>query len=155
MLMLLQAAGGWVGPTVAISLVIIALSFFTIALAVGYSALQTVRQVKALREQFGAFEDELRRTLRAVRGYARYAGATAKIIHREARSAARTSHDVQRVVRRAAGQLERRVDDFDALAEVVYGEVADAALGFASAVRSFRSGRGVLSRLRRLVVPGR
>lgn len=155
--MILQSAtaAGWVGLTTAISLVVIALAFVTIAVSVAYTALATVKQLKRLREQLGDLEGDLRRTLRAVRTYARYAGATAKIIHRESRALVGAGRDVQRVVRRALDRVEERVDDIDALAEVVYGEVADVALGVASAMRGLRRGRGVLGKLRRLVVPGR
>ncbi len=155
--MVVQGAevAGWVGPTMAISLMVIALSFFAIAGSVTYVALATLRQLKILREQLSSMEDDLRRTLKAVRSYARYAGATAKIIHRESRGLISASRDVQRVIRRTANRVEERVDDFDALAEVVYAEVADAALGLASAVKGFRRGRGVLGKIRRLVVPGR
>ncbi len=146
---------GWVGPTTAISLVVIALSFVTIAISIAYTALATLKQVRSLREQLGELEGDLRRTLKAVRTYARYAGATAKIIHRESRALVGAGRDVQRVVRRALQRVEERVDDFEALAEVVYGEVSDVALGVASAMRGLRRGRGVLGKLRRLVVPGR
>lgn len=148
-------AAGWVGPTTAISLVVIALSFVTIAASIAFVSRSALKQIERLREQLGDLEGDLRRTLRAVRMYARYAGATARIIHRESRALVGAGRETQRVVRRALQRVEERVDDIDALAEVVYGEVAEVAIGVASTLRGIRRGRGVLGKLRRLVVPGR
>ena len=59
--MILQSAtaAGWVGPTTAISLVVIALAFVTIAVSVAYTALATVKQLKRLREQLSDLEGDL------------------------------------------------------------------------------------------------
>jgi len=67
---------------------------------------------------------------------------------------------------RARGRLRRRVlggadvlpaglEDLESLDAVVPEEVEDTALDVAAALRSARSGNGMLGRVRRLLVPGR
>ena len=52
-------------------------------------------------------------------------------------------------------RVRERLEDLDALAEVMQDELEETALDVASKVRSIRSGVGIVGRLRRLLVPGR
>ncbi len=150
MLLLLQATQAWVGPTAAISLVIIALAFAVIGTAVGVIGWKLYRQMQALQDRLAGMEDDLKRTMKSVRRGAREASDVARLVHAEVEDFASTSHEVQQKIRGAADRLQERFDDLDALYEVVYNEVADTALDVAAGVRKFR-GNPVVRTVRRLI----
>ncbi len=150
MLLQLQATQAWVGPTAAISLVIIALAFAVIGTAVGVIGWKLYRQMQALQDRLAGMEDDLKRTMKSVRRGAREASDVARLVHAEVEDFASTSHEVQQKIRGAADRLQERFDDLDALYEVVYNEVADTALDVAAGVRKFR-GNPVVRTVRRLI----
>ncbi|MDX2193195.1 MAG: hypothetical protein NW201_07565 [Gemmatimonadales bacterium] len=121
---------GWVGPTIAVSLVVIALAFVAIA-AFALAALAALRD--ATREGRA-----LAATLRA-----------------EAEQLVKLSRGVRRRVRRGVLGAEERMGDLAALYDVVAREVEETALGAAATLRDARTGRGMIGRLRRLLVPRR
>jgi methyl-accepting chemotaxis protein len=67
----------------------------------------------------------------------------------------RTSSEVRHDVRRGVDKVRERLEDLDALAEVMQEELEDTAIDVAARVRSVRSGFGIVGRLRRLLRPGR
>lgn len=125
---------GWVGPIGAVSLVVIAGSVVVIAATVaslGKGVLETLHAVRETAAEGRGLVTRLREEVDEV-----------------VRTSQRVRHDVDRGVRRA----RRRLADLDALAEVVQEEVEDTALDVAARVRSLRSGAGVVSRLRRMIL---
>jgi uncharacterized protein YoxC len=129
--MLLEAA--WVGPAMAISLVVIALSFLAIALGALLAGREAARTLRGLRE--------------AVSGGKGLARKLEQEVDALIQTSQRLRHDLNRGVKRA----KRRLSDFDALAEVMQEELEDTALDVASKLRGLRSGLGVIGRLRRLL----
>lgn len=150
MLLQLEATPSWVGPTVAISLVVIALAFAVIGTVTGVIGLKLHRQLEALEHRLAGMEGDLKRTAKLVRRGAREASDVARLVHAEVQDFADTNHDVQLKIRGAADRIQERFDDLDALYEVVYNEVADTALDVAAGVRSFR-GNPVVRTVRRLI----
>ena len=73
----------------------------------------------------------------------------AGMVRTEATRVVRTSRILRHRVRRGAQRIEQRLEDLDALYEVVHEEVEDAALDLAALVRTVRTGGGWLQRLRR------
>lgn len=139
---------GWVGPTVALSLVVIALSFLAIGLAVVYSGLAVTRSLAKVSERLETLRKEFERVLESVRRVTESASEEAQHYLATSRS---IRHDLERGVRR----VKARLAELDALYEVVHEEVEETALDVAARVRAVRQGASVVGRLRRWMVKGR
>lgn len=134
---------GWVGPTVAISLVVIAGSFVTIAVAIAL----TLRAASAMLA-------EGQRLLADGRRLVGEGERAAALVREETERLAGLSRQVQRSVRRGMRRATLKAADLEALYDVVAGEVEATALDVASTLRSTRT-RGIVARMRRLLVPRR
>jgi uncharacterized protein YoxC len=153
MLLPLQEGQAWVGPTMAVSLVVIAFAFAVIGLVTGVVGWKLLKQMKALQAQLAGVQDDVRRTMRSVRRGAREARDVARLVHGEAEEFADTSHELHAKLRAAANRVQERFNDLDALYEVVYNEVADTALDVAAGVRRFRH-NPVVRTVRRILSRG-
>ena len=138
----------WVGPTVAISLVVIALAFAAIGVAVTLLARTAIREVRELRE-------EVAPAISAVRRITDAGADLSGDIKQEVQEYLATSRAVRRDLERGVYQVKSRLADLDALYEVVHEEVEDTALDVAARVRGVRNGAGMVSRIRRWLVRGR
>lgn len=138
----------WVGPTVAISLVVIALAFAAIGVAVALLARTAIREVRELRE-------EVAPAISAVRRISDAGADLSGDIKQEVQEYLATSRAVRRDLERGVYQVKSRLADLDALYEVVHEEVEDTALDVAARVRAVRNGAGMVSRIRRWLVRGR
>lgn len=138
----------WVGPTVAISLVVIALAFAAIGVAVTLLARTAIREVRELRE-------EVAPAISAVRRITDAGADLSGDIKQEVQEYLATSRAVRRDLERGVYQVKSRLADLDALYEVVHEEVEDTALDVAARVRAVRNGAGMVSRIRRWLVRGR
>lgn len=146
---------GWVGPTVALSLVVIALAFALMATAAAIIARRAATEIKDLAEELGRLREELSPALTALRRVAE-AGADVSVdIRQEVQHYLATSRAVRKDLDRGMRRVKTRLADLDALYEVVHDEVEDTALDVAARVRSVRRGAGMVGRLRRLFVRGR
>lgn len=148
-------APSWVGPTIALSLVVIALGFVAIAAAIVMAGRQAGKQAAKLSEEVAKLRQELAPTIAAVN---RIAGSGADVgarVKDEVLALLDTSRRIRRGIGRGAKRLEGRLADLDALYEVVSTEVSDTALDVAATLRSFRTGASALSRIKRLLVRGR
>ena len=149
---ILEAA--WVGPTMAISLVLIALSFVAIALVAVLLGKGAAEALQKLSQELGELRGELNPTLTSVRNMAEEAQGLAANLKVEVHEIIRTSSEVRHDVRRGVERVRERLEDLDALAEVMQEELEETAIDVASRVRSVRSGLGIVGRLRRLLRPG-
>jgi hypothetical protein len=138
----------WVGPTVAISLVVIALAFAAIGVAVALLARTAIREVRELRE-------EVAPAISAVRRITDAGADLSGDIKQEVQEYLATSRAVRQDLERGVYQVKSRLADLDALYEVVHEEVEDTALDVAARVRAVRNGAGMVSRIRRWLVRGR
>jgi uncharacterized protein YoxC len=150
-----SASPEWVGPTMAISLAVIALSFLGIALAVATTALKLGGQVKKIGTLVDGLQDDIARTLQAVRRLAEQGQDVMVVIRQETGAFAQTSRRLRRKLVRAADRIEIKVQELETLYDVVHDEVEGTALDVAAALRSVRRGNGMLGRVRRLLVPSR
>ena len=155
-LALLQAATTpeWVGPTVAISLAVLALSFLAMALVVGVLALRVAGQVRRLTPLVEGLQEDLSRTLQTARRLTEQGQDLLVLIRHEAGAFAETSRRVRRKVMKGVDRVELRLQDLETLYEIMQEEIEDTALDVAAALRSARRGNGMLGRVRRLLVPG-
>ena len=150
---ILEAA--WVGPTMAISLVFIALAFIVIAVIAVVVGREAAQALDTLSKELTELRAEVQPTLQGVRAMAEEGKGLAAKLNVEAQEIIRTSSEIRHDVRRGADRVRERLEDLDALAEVMQDELEETALDVASKVRSIRTGAGIVGRLRRLLVPGR
>jgi ABC-type transporter Mla subunit MlaD len=141
----------WVGPTMAISLVVIALSILAAAAALAVAAMRLSSQVEKLSAMVNGLQDDVVQTLKAVRRLTEQAQDVMVLVRHEAGAFAQTSRRVRRKLSRGVDRIEGKLADLETLYDVVHGEVEDAALEVASTLRSIRRGNGMLGRVRRLV----
>jgi hypothetical protein len=146
MLLVLQpeTAAGWVGPTVAVSLVIIALAFVAIALASALAAREAAREMRQLSQVMETLRSDLAPALGAVQSLSGEGKRLAAMVGDEAEELVRASRGLRE-------GLRARVANLEAIYEVLEEEVEETALDLAVTLRSFRTGAGWFSRLRRLL----
>jgi hypothetical protein len=140
--------GGWVGPTVAISLVIIAGSFLAIALAMAMAARQAAQEMRQLSKVMESLRNDIAPALGAVAAVSNEGQRLAGLIGNEAEELVKSS----RALREG---LQTRIQNLEAIYEVLEEEVEETALDLAVTLRSVRSGAGWFGRLRRLLGLGR
>lgn len=156
-LSLLQVAAtpAWVGPTMAISLAVIALSVLGMAIVVGSAVRRLVAHRKRIAEVFDTLQEDAQQVLVAARRLTEQAQDLMVVVRHEAGAFAETSRRVRRKVVRGIDRVEERLADLETLYDVVHDEVEDTALDVAAALRSARQGNGMIGRVRRLLVPSR
>jgi methyl-accepting chemotaxis protein len=156
-LMLLQAVASpdWVGPTVAISLAVLAFTVLVIAIVLGVVMIRLLRQIRRGGELVDVLRDDLGRTMKSVRRLTDQAQDILVIVRQEAGAYAQTGRRLRRQVTRGADRLQEKLTDLETLYEVVEEELEGTALDLAATLRAARSGNGMLGRVRRLVTPAR
>jgi hypothetical protein len=146
MLSLLQATAipTWVGPTMAISLVVIALAFVIIALATAVAARKATLEMQQLAKVIESLRTDLAPALGAVRSVSGEGQRIAGLVTGEAEELVRAS----RALREG---LRDRIANLEAIYDVLEEEVEETAIDVAVTLRSIRSGAGWFGRLRRLL----
>jgi uncharacterized protein YoxC len=150
MLLQVQDTPAWVGPTMAISLAIIAFAFAIIGFVVAALGLAVFRQLKDLRGQMAGVQDDLQRTMKSIRKGAKDIRGVTALVHDQVAAFAGTGEELRERVLDAADHVQVRLQDLEALYDVVYDEVADTALDVAAGVRTFRK-NPVLRTVRRFL----
>ena len=150
-----SASPEWVGPTMAISLAVMALSFLGIALALAIAALKLTGQVKKVGTLVDGLQDDIARTLKAVRRLTEQGQDVMVVVRQETGAFAQTGRRLRRKLVRAADRVEIKLEELETLYDVVHDEVEGTALDVAAALRSVRRGNGMIGRVRRLLVPSR
>ena len=150
MLLLLQAGTlpAWVGPTMAISLVVIALAFVVIAAAIGMAIARVLGEIKKLHEAVESLRGDLHPAVTAVRSISDEGRRLAALVGGEAEELVAASKALR------AG-LSERVQNLEAVYEVLQEEVEETAIDLAITLRGFRRGAVWYGRIRRLLGAGR
>jgi uncharacterized protein YoxC len=146
---------GWIGPTVAISLVVVALSFVGIAVGILVVASRLIEPVQQLSRVIQSIQDDLAWSLKGLRQLTEQSQELLAVVRSEAGAFAHTSRRLRRQLVAGADRIQTRLADLETLYDVVHEEVEETALDVAAALRSVRKGSGVLARIRRLLVPTR
>ena len=156
-LALLQVADAptWVGPTMAISLAIIAVSILAAAIALAVAAFRVAGQVQKVGAMLAGLQDDAGQALTTVRRLTEQGQDLIVVLRNEAGAFAHTSRRMRRKLVRGADRIEAKLSDLETLYDLVHEEVEDTALDLTAALRSVRSRKGMLGRVRRLLVPGR
>lgn len=149
------ATPGWVGPTIAISLAMMALSMFSVAAAAAIAAFRLSGQARKIAAVVDGLQDDVAQALKAARQLTEQAQDVMVLVRHEAGAFAQTGRRLRRKVVRGVDRIEGRLADLESLYDVVHEEVEDTALDVAAALRSARRGNGMLGRVRRLLVAGR
>jgi len=145
----------WVGPTVAISLAVLALSILGMAIAVAIAALRVAKQAKKVGGLVDGLQDDIARTLKGVRNLTEQAQEVMVLVRHETGAFAQTARRLRRKTVRAVDRIEAKLQDLETLYDVIHDEIEGSALDLAAALRSLRRGNGVLGRVRRILVPSR
>lgn len=150
MLLLLQtgAPPAWVGPTMAVAQVVIALAFVAIAAAMGLALRQAGKEMEHLSRAVEELHRDLRPALTAVEAASQEGRRLAELVGDEAEELVGASRALR------AG-LRHRIANLEAVYEVLEEEVEETALDVAVTLRTFRTGAGWYARLRRLMGRGR
>lgn len=150
MLLILQneIASGWVGTTMAISLVIIALSFITIAVALAIALGRASSEMRQLSEVVDSLRADLNPALKAIQGLS---GESERLV-------ALVSNETEEVVgasRALRAGLREKLVNLEAVYDVLAEEVEETAIDAAVTLRNFRTGASWFGMIRRLLRLGR
>jgi hypothetical protein len=145
----------WVGPTVAISLVVIAVSLLGAAIAVAVGALRIAGETRKLSAMIQGHQEDVTQTITAARRLTEQGQDLVLLLRQEVGAFTQTSRRVRRKLVRGVDSIETKLADLETLYDLVHDEVEDTALDVAAALRTSRQGNGMLGRVRRLLVPSR
>jgi hypothetical protein len=146
---------GWVAPTVAFSLVIIAVASALITAM----ALATLKEAKEhgelLAREIATLRADLAPTLAAVRRLGERGLDVAEMAQAEAKEIIDTTRRIRYDVERGVKRAKRRLADFEATISVVQEEIDATVVSVGAALETARTGAGMIGQLRRLVRPRR
>ena len=125
----------WVGPTVAISLVIIAASFLVMGTVAALIGLGLKKESSKVKRQLAVVSADAKAVLQRLK--------------REVEGFADLSAEARGRLRGAMDTVDGRLKDLDALVEVLQEEAEETALHVASMVRTVRRSGGILGAARR------
>jgi uncharacterized protein YoxC len=150
-----STAQNWVGPTMAIALVIIALSFVAVAVALVLVLSRLVQPLLELSRVIHNLQDDLSWAVKGMRQLTDQSQELLALVRQEAGAFAHAGRRLRRQVVKGADRIQSKLEDLETLYDVVHEEVEDTALDVAAVLRSVRQGNGVLGRIRRLLVSRR
>lgn len=145
----------WTAVVTAISTAAIALLLALPALASFFLFSEVRRAIKTMDRFADTLQREVLPAIQSVRGISEQATQITTKIRSEIDGLVETSQDLRGRVRRAADATEDRLNDLEALLDVVYEEVEDTALGMAAALRTTRRGVSVIGAMKRVFGRGR
>lgn len=146
---------GWIGPTVALSLVVIALCFLGIAASVLLALREAAARSDSLVKELGELRREISPTLQALTRLGEDGAEIAGLAKEEVREVVHMTQRLRKDMERGLQRTRRRLADFEAVVEVVQDEFEETALDVTTALHTVRSSAGMLGQLRRMVMPRR
>lgn len=149
-LLLLQGASppvsGWVGPTIAISVAIMALAWIIVFAAAAVAVIAVQRRLDAVSDNLGGLRQDVAGMVEGARRVAEQGESIATMVREEGEAYIQTSRRFRRRLDHGLDRFAERAADLDALYEVVHEEVEETALRFASALRTARLSTGIIAR---------
>lgn len=146
---------GWVGPTVAIAAVIVA--FCLVGMTAGLLiAVREAREVSGgLARELAELRREIHPTLASVSRLTDSGADAVEMLRGELEEVLDLSRRIREDVESGVEQARVRLQNLDALVEVVSEEVEETALDVTAALHTARTGAGMIGQLRRMVLPRR
>jgi hypothetical protein len=144
-----------VGPTAAISLVVVAVSMVGAAAVLAYAGLRIVAETRKLSTMIQGYQEDVSQALAGARRLLDQGQDVMVLLRQEIGAFTQTSRRIRRKLVRGVDSIENKLADLETLYELVHEEVEDTALDVAAALRTSREGNGMLGRVRRLIVPSR
>lgn len=145
----------WTAVVTAISTAAIALLLALPAVASFFLFGELRRAVRTLEKFADTLQREVLPAVQSVRGISEQATQITTKIRSEVQGLVETSQDLRGRVTRAADATEDRLNDLEALLDVLYEEVEDTALDVAAALRTTRRGVSVIGAVKRVFGRGR
>lgn len=137
----------WVGPTIALSLVVIACAFAVIAFAMAAAATKAAKEVQSIGRAVDGLRSDLAPTLESLKGMGNEVQRLTGVVGEEAEQIARSSQQLRIAV-------QERIANLEAIYDVLEGEIEETALDVATTMRSFRTRVGWYKWVRRLLGAG-
>jgi len=144
-----EATPGWVGPTVAISVAIVAIACVIAFVAVAFSAIALEKRLDTMSENLGGLRQDLAGVLDGARRVTQEGEALVELVRDEGEAYVATSRRFRKRLDAGIDRISTRMADLDALYEVVHEEVEESALRFASALRTARLSTGIIAKVLR------
>jgi len=150
----IPAVAGWVGPTIAISLVVIALAFAAIAAAVLLAGKGLSDALERVIVSIDRLQSDLVPALKSLGQMAEDGRDLAQAVKQEVGGITATSQRLRERLELGSERLAERLENLEAVYDVVEEEVTEAALDFTATIRTIRSGAGWFGKIRRLLGGG-
>jgi len=147
----MSTTASWVGPTVAIALVVIALVLMGITAFAVRMLIVVDKEVRELSEEVAKIRSDLRPAVEGVRKLAEATSEVTARVRTEIDEYLHASRRFRRGLERGARRARGRLADLESLYEVVHGEVEHTALDVASRLRTLRRGGGMMMQVRRML----
>jgi hypothetical protein len=145
----------WIGPAVAISLIVIAASYVVIGFVVLVAAREAAEQSKALGRELAHLRADLAPTLNAVNRLSEKGLDLAVLAEDEVKQVISTTRQIRVDVARGVERAKERLADFEATIEVIQEEIDATVVEVGTALETARAGAGMIGQLRRLIRPRR
>jgi methyl-accepting chemotaxis protein len=140
---------GWTDVVVAISTALIALTIVSSGV-LAVAALRELRGLRAALERaLGSLETDARPVLESARELVADASRIVEVVRTEADGFAETSSDLRERLGKLVVRTEERLQDLDALVDVVQYEVEETALDVAAALRTTRRSASIFRAMKR------
>ena len=148
-------SSGWMGPAIAISLMVIAACYLLIGIGLVVAARAVAEREQDLRHELARLRADLAPAIDAVNRLGQKGASVADVAEAEVKEIIATSRQLRGDVQHGINRAKRRLAEFDAVIGVVQEEVEATALDVSGALSAAREGAGMISRLRRLIRPRR
>jgi gas vesicle protein len=136
-------------------LALIAICYLGLAAVALVTIKETVEHSKALGRELSELRKELTPALHSINRLGSQGAEIVDMTRGEVEEVVATVRQVREDVQRGLQRTRERLADFEAVVDVVQEEVEDAALDFTAALRTVRTGTGMIGRLRRMILPRR
>jgi hypothetical protein len=145
----------WIAPTVALSLVAIALAVATVTAMMYVTLREAKEHGESLAKEVARLRADLAPTLDAVKRLGEKGIDVADLAQEEAKQIIDTTRRIRYDVERGVKRAKRHLADFEAVVEVAQEEIEATVVDVSTALETARAGAGMIGQLRRLVRPRR
>jgi len=146
---------GWIGPTIALSLLVIALAVVAVTATILMAIKELMEHGQSLAKEVRELRGDLAPTLDAVKRLGEKGLDVVQMAEDEARGVVETARRIRYDVERGVKRAKRRLADLDAVVGVAQEELDATVVEVSAALQTARAGAGMIGRLRRLVRPRR